>query len=546
MIKKFIDSVFWQILALAVLVISFFHEAFKMQFWKDDYALLYNLQQKEPFYFPYQHLVDLYAPFFALFGTNPIGYFSLGVLFIFISSVVFYYLVYKLFSKKILAFMASVIYITTPVGIDSVIMMMTFATTYFMLSLFLSALIFLLIFYEDQKIIYYLISLVFLYLSFELIPYRSFYLIGVVMGFEFINLRASISLSPKRAFHFILKNWTRVNYKKNNILSDYKYEHEVRNFILRQLLLLLVWVAVFYIIPVYLLPDVLKYHPQENIGKLYRSIIDYKLLLYPLLTTINIIVGGIPYLFYQNFYIYNIWVSLSSLLLISFLLVYIYLHFRKKEKRLTKIYLFALGFLYITPLAFYAYSSREIMIAANRYLLCSVPAYSLLVICIYVFLFNVFTNNEKLKLLPVFFFLLVFLINSFTTQTYIKDFNRRSYYSTQFSRQMKQFVPHLPKNSLIYFKLDEDANINYRLVDTYRGGHYDERAYFAVLYNLKQEEINPVITDFTVFLDNLKKSSVDEDHVFAFQYTKDGLKDISKETRKSVEQTLSKTIQLRD
>lgn len=537
-IKGFSNSISVQIAALTATTIFFFNETFRMQFWKDDYALLYNLQQKEPFYFPYQHLVDMFSPFFSLFGTVPLGYFSLGIISVFISSLVFYYFVYKLFSNKLLAFLACLTYVATPVGIDSALMMMTFVVNYFALTLLLLILISIILFYEKKRFFYYLISLILFGLSLEFVPFRSFYFGGIIILFEVINLKPSLPTVLGKLF-YIFGNWIRAVPEEKIVAFSKKEAVSITSFILRQFLLISVWIVVLYVIPVYFFPDTLKYHPEANAG-IFSGIINYKLLLYPLLTNVNILFAGIAHIFYQNFYLtYNFFITAVLLIISSLFLLYLFVWFGKKDKEILKIYVFAIGYLYLVSLAVYPYSSREIMIAANRYLTNSIPAYGILIVCIYFFLSNIVKYHKNMKLLPIFFLSLVLLIGIGTAQAYFRNFNTRSYYSTQFSKQIKTFVPDLPKNSLLYFKLDEDANVNYRLFDTSRGGHYDDRAYFAVLYNLKQEEINLVYGDFISLLDDVKKKNVDRDKIFAFKYSKIGLTDITNNIRQSVNQALA-------
>lgn len=523
--SKFSKSIPQQIFALVLTTLAFFHESFRMQFWKDDYALLYNLQQKEPFYFPYQHLIDLHFPFFKVFGTNPLGYFTLGVLFVLISIILFYFLAYKLFSNKFLAFIASVAYVTTPVGIDNSLMAMTFATTYFMLCLFLTTLLLIVKFYEKKRLIYYFVGLLPLCLALELVPYRAFYLISVVVLFDLLNLRVPIG----KVLSVLILKW-RLNDKEKKLFKE---------FILRQLFLFFLWGLILYIVPVYILPGPLRYHPEQNATVIYKNFIESRLIYIPILSSVTAILGGFPYIFSQNFYVNSMVVLQIFFVSISIFSVYIFFRFKGTEKKLLKIYFFSLLYLYLTSLAFYAYSSREVMISANRYLVCAAPAYSLLIICIYLFLSKIFKNKKRLKQIPIAFLVFIVLINAITTQLYISDFNTRSFYSTEFSTQMKKYLPVLPKNSLLYFEPDFDPNMNYRLIDTYRGGHYDERAYFAVLYDMKQEDLNPVITDYKILLSNLKKKNTPLERVFAFHFGTTGLKDITKSIRKSITEKLN-------
>jgi hypothetical protein len=507
-----------------------------MQFWKDDYTLLYLLQQKERMYFPYQHLADIHAPFFPFFGIEPVGYFALGVFFVFVSAVLFYYFVYKLFSNKMLAFMASIVFLTSPIGIDSVFMAMTFATDYFVLTVILLMLISLVTFYEKRKIAYYLFTIALLAMSLELVPYRTFFLIGVIMLFEIISLKPSFITIIKKVFSFIKERTVSSNVKINVFFKE-EEKSSVGHFLLRQVFLVTVSFFMLYIVPVYLFPDSLKYHPETS-TKLFNNIINYQIILNPLLTVINELFAGVAYMFYQIFYINNLFISIGALILTILFFFRIFMWFNQYNKGLVNIYIFSLMYISATALAFYPYSSREILVASHRYLTNVLPAYAIIVICIYIFLANFVKRHKKFRFISITFFIVTILINSITTQMYMKDFSTRSYYSVQFFNQMKTFIPTLPKNSGLYFQLDSDANVNYRLLDTFRGGHYDERAYFAVMYNMKQEDINPVSLEYDPFLKLIKEKSIQEDNVFGFIYSKKGLEDISKSVRESLRQNL--------
>lgn len=535
--KKFSNSVSLQIASLAIITTSVFHVVFSMQFWEDDYSILYDVQQNNSFYFPYQGLVGFYSIFYPHFGTNPLPWFLLGLLLLFISAIVFYWFVYKLFSNKLLAFMACLIYITSPVGIDGVLMIVTFPMIYFILTLFLLIMISMMLFYEKKKIIYYLISLTILGFSVGYFPHRFFFFGGVIILFELINLKPSLSLVIKKLLYFFKKQ---TNSASAKITASFSNEEKtsVRNFILRQLSLIFVWFFALYILPVYFLPDALKLHPESTAG-FYRNIINYHWILNPMLSIVNMLFAGAAYIFYGYFRILDFPVLIGLLVITLPFLAYIFMWFRKKNKKLLNIYLFGVGYLYLTVFAFYPYASREVQVAAHRYQADGLPAYSILIICIYVFLSGVFKNHKKLKLLPFLFFISLLIVNIYTTQLYLKDFNTRAYYSKQFSTQMKQFIPNLPKNSLIYIGISDDANVNYRLYDSYRVGHYDDRAYFAVLYNMNIKDVHQVINDYAALMAIYKKNPVGISKVFGFEYRENGLTNITQKIRESLQRDLN-------
>lgn len=523
MIKKFVNSIVAQIFSLGIFTLVFFHESFNMQFWKDDSELLYTLQQGIRIKFPYQHILDFYLPIFWLSGTNPFGYFLTGVLLIFISSVVFYLLVSKLFSNKIIAFLSTLLYISAPTGVDSIFMAVTFATGYFVLLLLLLMLLCMLKYYEKKKLIYYIIAILILGINIEVFPYRAFYFGGILILFEIIYSWESLITIFKKT---IKSRLSFLNKAEKGFISG---------FILRQLFTLFVWIFVEYVMPVYFFPDTLKYVPSSS-NVLYENIFNYKLVLHPLLTIINIVFGGLPYIFYKDFYFHNFSYQLILLGFMLLLVVYLFFWIRKNKPNLIKAYVLTIGSLYLTILAFYPYSQREISVASFRYMTNALPLYAIFIIFIFVFVKDVFKKYAKLKYLFVMFFISVFLINSITVQIYVKDFNTRSYYRIQYFTQLKKSIPVLPKHALIYIKLNDDENINYRLHDSQRGGIYSANAYYAITYDMKVEDINNPIMDkdYSVLLENAKKSMLSKDKIFAFTYEKDGLKDIARKFREDL------------
>ena len=117
---------------------------------------------------------------------------------------------------------------------------------------------------------------------------------------------------------------------------------------------------------------------------------------------------------------------------------------------------------------------------------------------------------------------------------FIRDFNTRAPYTRDIARKFKEYLPVLPEDAYVYIKLTDDAAINYRFIDTYRGGHYEPKAYYAVLYNMPMDDVNNIIESY----DNLVLL-IDEDperlnRLFAFSYDEYGLHDITDGTRKKL------------
>jgi len=508
MFKKISNSITAHFLLLGAFTLILFREIFSMEFWKDDYTLLYRIQQKAQvlFAYPYQHFVRMHDFLYDAFKLEPLGYFIVGLFIFFISAVIFYFLVYDLFSKKSLAFIASLIYITSPLGVDCVFMMTTFATGYLINVLFLITLLFLFRYFKTKKFVYYCVSLVSLIILCEFLPHRTFYLPFIVMLFELVN------------------------FKMQKISS--------KKLLLRLIVLLSIFVYFFYLSPTFVYPAPARNH-LGNLTSVFRGIVNWRLVFNPLFTVTNMIYAGFAYLIYHNFFINNSLFRSAILIFTLLFLGYLFIKFRKREAKFSRIFLFSVGYLYLTPLAFYPFSQREISVASFRYLACGLPAFALFAVCVYLFLLKLYKNKTTLfRFLPQFIVMLVIIINAYSTRDYLKNFNSRSYYTRQFNSQFKDYVPQLPKNSIIYFDLDRDANINYRLIDSYRVGVYDERAYFAVRYNLKVEDLIPIIVDYKQLVKFIKNDPQAIERVFAFAYRENGLINLIDETRSALTQVV--------
>lgn len=142
LIKKLKESSVLHVSILLAVAFLSFHEVLKMYFFRDGFTILYNLSQNLPYPYPYTYIEQVSLPIYRLFHLNPMAYFAYGFLFFLISAFIFYLFTHELLSKKSLAFMASLIYVTSPIGIIGVVEMITYQTGYFALSLLLITLFF--------------------------------------------------------------------------------------------------------------------------------------------------------------------------------------------------------------------------------------------------------------------------------------------------------------------------------------------------------------------------------------------------------------------
>lgn len=497
-IQTFLTTISGHFLTLTIVSAIVFREVFRMEFWKDDFALLYNLQINEPFYYPYHQLVMLYKPIYLLSGTDPRGYFAAGFIVFMLSAFIFYAFLMQIFKRRSAAFLGALVYVTAPTGVDTIFMTMLYAAGYFIVSLFTLTVLFLHRFHITKNNLWFIASLVTAALSYELVSYRGVYLFFIVILFEAL---------------FFKKNST-----------------HIKAMSIRLALSFITWIYFFYLRPAFFLPEQLKHPNPEGLIRQFTDIFDYQLFLHPVLTMVNVMLGGIPRLIYGNFYTKYMLLRLATGGAVISGIGYIFLNLWKTDRKLFRWFAFSCAYILITTLSFYPFSQREISVVHFRYMVTALPAYGLFIICIYLFLKDRI-KKRKYRLIPAVFVLAVIVVNALSVMLFLREYNVRAPYTAQINRKFKEYVPELPENAYIYIEMTNDAAINYRFIDTHRGGHYDSRAYFAVLYNLKMDKVNNPLSDYdellTIVLDDPDKLQ----SVFAFKYDEQGLHHTTDEIR---------------
>lgn len=487
--------------ALILISVSFlaFNEVFRMYFFRDDFSILYNLEQNLPHQYPYMHEIQLYLPIYNLFHLNPAGYFIYGFVFFLISILTFYLLVYELLSKKVFAFIASLIYATSPVGISSVVEMSTYQTSYFILSFLFLILILLIKFYKTLKIKFYIASIFILIISFEIEPFRSFLfpIIMIILGFIY-NAR---------------------NYKS-------------KAFLLQLVIIVGIWLSFFMIRP-HLSSQLPLRGSNEAIGVYFNSLKIVNIVVYPVITFLNVVFlipsGKIlP------------WIRIPLTLLTLFVCLIIFTKLYKKHSNALKNYIFSCLFIYIVALAFFILGGGYIFGSDDRYMTFALPGHALLIASLYMCFSIILKKRKTISKIPYLILFYIVINNIFTTRNYLSDFNKRRIYVDSFFSQIKKYMPNLPSGSLIYFKLPtNDPDVHFHLYDSVAVGFYDSRAVFAVMYHKKIDELNPVIMDYSSLVDFVKKTPASLQKTIAFNYDGNNLQDITKETQLSLLRDLS-------
>lgn len=489
MIKKLAQS--FPVHFLLLLTVSFIshREVFRMYFFRDDFTLLYQLQQKIPFPYPYMHELEWFMPIYNIFKLNPTAYFSYGFIFFLVSAFIFYYFIFLLFSRKILSFIGTLIYITAPIGIDGVLEMVVFQPTYLAMNFFLLLLLLTIKFYQTQKKVYFFVLILLLLLSLEIVLFKSFFfpIIVVILG----------------------------------IMSFNKKTLSVKKFMLFQSIIVFFWIL-FLTTRMNFLATPPHRDQFVILGTLFSQPDFGSLILNPIVTSINILyaltISGI----------FISYIHIPLFLIILFFSIFAIRKYYKNNKKLIGLYIFSILSVYINVLAFFPMS--HIQDAKGYYMSFSLPAYSLFILSVYLISLKIF-KGKYVKIIPSALLAMVILINFTLNQKYLTTFNKRVDYVRPFFTQIKKDMPVLKPNSLIYFEVPtDDAEAASLLYDIYAVGRYGANAVFAVLYNIRVDQVETT-KDWKETMFFVKKDPKNIEKVYGFRYDLNGLHSKIEETR---------------
>ncbi|TSC63959.1 MAG: hypothetical protein G01um101493_283 [Microgenomates group bacterium Gr01-1014_93] len=519
MLKNISENTFIHILLLIIVAIFTFFPALEMFFYLDEWGNLYEFTHGN---FKYSHFTTrIMHLLYRLFGIDATGWFGVGIVVFALSVVAFYFFVRLLLKNKVLALVAGLIYATTPVGTNTVTMIWTFvAEGGYPLNIALVVLLYTLLkYFQERKIFYYLFVVVAFMVFLELEPRRVFIFLPILILFDYlINFKKIIPNVGFMARAFSLVT---------GFVAYYKYDVSLSKIISTGSIVL---------------ADQTGYDWQTKL----RLGIESPFHIQPLVTLTNILLGG-PWVFLSE--LLKEYINPSDVKQI-YLLVVIVLFFAvalvvlawktKREWGLTA--LFSLGWIYLNIWSFYVFSSPGISDTAHRTLSIAAPAYALFMaisgFALYTFLKKRKSRFRK-NLNSIFVLAFVFLlgVNFLATRYNFNKFNDfRSRPARAFFKDLKNFYPTLPANSLLYFQTPENPQIKYRLSRIYGGNNYGAGATIAVFYpELKKEEINVTreYKDVEKFVENdLAKI----DRVFTFYFDEKGLSNKTVDIRSNLKQ----------
>ena len=192
------------------------------------------------------------------------------------------------------------------------------------------------------------------------------------------------------------------------------------------------------------------------------------------------------------------------------------LTFTGRNKQVAKISLFLLAWMLSNILAYSTYLPFLPLESINRYLTHSLAAYSILIPLVF------YSVNKKFGLLislVIVFTNLILLINYQKTFVTEKSIPTRNFYN-----QLDSYLPEIKKDSVIYFDIASNKEIEQQFKDFFSVGSMPDTTAIAVRYKIDRYDFS-MTTDFNEFVFLISSKPLDQ--VFSFFYGETGLTDTS-------------------
>jgi hypothetical protein len=529
-----IKKINFYLILLITLIISY-GQILGMYIWQDDNGLFFKLSHinESPGYFgpgpfgvgPYKYTATPYIPIYKMFGFSTLPYFFLNLGLYFLTAIC----VYKVFSKilgsrggKIVGFLYAAGYIAS----DGFIRL--FSSPLFSLSVVLISLLLLSYwnYYQQKKIQWYLLSILFFFLAVEFISARTHYLIGVVVLFEFIFLTfrkpiKSLIFSLFRLLPFLAIFYqyflrypdSRSGQVKVFILSLLKGDLQqlyslvsswsnlvFPDWLMERVLLIkinILWLGVpiaAVVITIFLLRENAK---KKILIPLFVSVLGVWSLSAGAIFSTTLLNPGPRELFIAFF---------GGILIILFFAGYFAL---KSNKNL---YLFLYLWALVNILAYSAYSPTVMFGSVNRYLVHSFLALTGVFGVLSTGIKNAFLKKVVTGLIIVWG--LGNMLSAFIYQNKILAI--RSNPPRKFYSQLKSFVPSIKKGDIFYFDVAADSRGYFG--DAFSVASMPETTAMAWRYGVDRYDFYRV-TEFEDLTETIQTKNIPMDNVYTFFYS---------------------------
>lgn len=554
---SFLQRIFQKhfLLLLILLVLISYGQMLGMYVWQDDNGLFFKLAHINekagylgagPFGTgAYKYIQTPYIPIYQLFGFNTVVFFSFTLAAYLITTIVVYKVFSHIFGEN-MGKLGGLLYAAGYIASDGFIRLFNSVIT--SASIILVSLLFLFYFkfFKQRKLKWYLLALLFFFLSIEFAVGRTHYLIGVVLFFELIFLtferpvrsilNSTVRVTPFLAIfyqYYILNGDHRSGQVKNLLLGISKGEFYQLYSFLTSLLNV--------VIPDWVTRNLLSLNLSINLlswsGLLVLWIITflllrshkYKKILIPLFCSMiliwKILVNNLfstQVLNLSQSQIFQVFLGGSLLILNPAIFLAL--------KQYRKMYLFTVLWVMVNIGAYAAYNPTVSYESVNRYL-----AHSFFVwigVMLVLYLSAAGKSSKKIVLSLIILWGLGNLVNGVFYQQHI--LKERSNPPRNFYNQLKTYLPEIKKGDVFYFDV-ADSNLRY-FNDAFSVASMPETTAIAWRYGVDRYDLTRY-TEFTEFAKYLKTEKIIPEKIHTFWYQGQQLIDTSDFMRKSLYNT---------
>jgi hypothetical protein len=514
----------FHLIAIAIIAIITVSPTLSFFFYRDDFAYLYNFEHSLTFNYPNHNSMIFLRPVYELFGFNPIGYFAYGMFWFAISAITMYLFACKIFNNRSYGFITALVYASSPIGIDTVSSMCTYASAYFLITALFLILLSIHTYHSTKKFRYFGLALLLLTSVLFFLPARTFLFVPIIILYDYM-------------FH---KN------KPNLTLS----------FFIRHILLLLIFLTYYvFMRNIYHSNDTLTVNGLIN--ELFTYPVKYPMISHTIIGIANVVAGTPLALSVNDATFANTnHPHLFSLLIFSITAMIAYFGYII-NKKLFKIILFSFLWIVCVFYGFYFFSSPSSSETTSRAMTLTLPGYSMLFISLSSIVITIFQNifikkvNTKLWFTVTTVLGLV-IFNMYVSMNRISFFGRiRSEKAQNFYQQMIAMYPSLPKGAILYFIDSKNPPMRSYLIAALGVGYYDARAAVGAFYKMKWEDM--LYADNPEQLEEYMKATPEEllddwdysygttdiekriEQIYAFYYAEDGLYDVSDQVKQELQ-----------
>lgn len=198
-IKKTITKIFKRyptfsaITLLFILLISSAGQVVNLYFFGEDWNLMFKLAHPNIWFAglspgifgdgPYKYMQTWYLPFYFFFKLNPFPYFLATLIFYFLTTICIYFFSLELSRSRSFAMICGALFASMGyIGSQTFINLYSSYPIYISIILTCLTSLFLVKYYNQQKLRYYILSIIFFYSAMEFVNFRSHAILPIVLG----------------------------------------------------------------------------------------------------------------------------------------------------------------------------------------------------------------------------------------------------------------------------------------------------------------------------------------------------------------------------